>query len=160
MPYENHSSTHTPAQDTAVNAAFDAIRDNLPFLINLTPEERQGRNKMGPDSFSFVTRALSHAAQNPQVLSAWMNLPEGQRDLAAANQLRLYFQQAASLFEAIQDTMMATGGEAKTFANDIYGAFDAARRANVPGMDSVHDDLSPFYDRAQAEETAGDGPGA
>ena len=152
MPYNNLSITVTPAQDTAVNSGFQTIRTGLPFLVNLTPEERQTSSKMGPDGFSYVTRAMSYAAQNPQIISQWMNLAEGQKDLNAANQLRTYFQQAASLMEAIQDTMMAAGIEAKSFADDFYAAVGQARRGNVPGMDAIYEELSGFYDRAQAED--------
>jgi hypothetical protein len=41
MPYSNLSAAITPTQVTAIATAIATIKTNLPFLINLIPDERQ-----------------------------------------------------------------------------------------------------------------------
>ena len=47
MPYTNIDATVTDAQRTTVLASLNAAQGERPFLVNLTPQERQERSKMG-----------------------------------------------------------------------------------------------------------------
>nr|VFJ44010.1 MAG: hypothetical protein BECKDK2373C_GA0170839_100729 [Candidatus Kentron sp. DK]VFJ53468.1 MAG: hypothetical protein BECKDK2373B_GA0170837_104228 [Candidatus Kentron sp. DK] len=40
----------------------------MPFLINLTVQERKGIFKAGPDSISFIRNALTAAEDHPDIL--------------------------------------------------------------------------------------------
>jgi len=41
MPYQNIDASLSPADAKAVKDDFDAVLKKLPFLINLTPQERK-----------------------------------------------------------------------------------------------------------------------
>nr|VFJ45994.1 MAG: hypothetical protein BECKFM1743A_GA0114220_100313 [Candidatus Kentron sp. FM]VFJ52206.1 MAG: hypothetical protein BECKFM1743C_GA0114222_1010615 [Candidatus Kentron sp. FM]VFK09143.1 MAG: hypothetical protein BECKFM1743B_GA0114221_1009615 [Candidatus Kentron sp. FM] len=61
MPYQNIDASLSPADAKAVKDAFDTVLKKLPFLVNLTPQERKSTFKAGPDSVSFVQNALTAA---------------------------------------------------------------------------------------------------
>ena len=70
MPYQNIDTTLSAADLQAVKDAFATIIEKLPFLINLTVDERKSTFKAGPNSLSFLQNALTSAQNNPNVLPA------------------------------------------------------------------------------------------
>lgn len=148
MPYTNLSATLAPAQATAIATAIATIKTNLPFLINLTPDERQSISKMGDDGYVYVTKAMDYANTNANIIPAALSLSEGKRDLDLANALRPILQQLNSLVESVDDTMMAAGVEAKDFADNFYNIVKVMATTNTPGMNAIAQDLGVFYERA------------
>nr|VFJ66475.1 MAG: hypothetical protein BECKDK2373B_GA0170837_11706 [Candidatus Kentron sp. DK] len=53
----------------------------LPFLVNLTPQERKNTFKAGPDSVSFVQNALTAAQDHPDILPASFSANEFKNDV-------------------------------------------------------------------------------
>lgn len=149
--YTTISAALSAAQITGANTGITSVKTNLPFLVNLSPAERGKLSKMGPDGFSYVTKAIDYATNNASIIPAAMNLAEAQKDLKLYNDLRPIFQQVAQLLEAIDDTMMAAGVEAKDFADLFYSMAKSFAATNVPGMDTIAADLGVFYEKAQAE---------
>jgi hypothetical protein len=62
------SATLTQADREAVMTAVATIKEKLPFLIDLTADERKALPKMGDKSRAFVTKALEVGTQNPNFL--------------------------------------------------------------------------------------------
>ena len=59
------------AERTALLGAIANLKSSLPFLIDLTPEERRALPKLGDKSRAFVSKALEVAIQ--AVLCAELN---------------------------------------------------------------------------------------
>jgi hypothetical protein len=148
MPVTNISAALTAAQVTAINGALNTIRTNLPFLVNLTAEERLALSKMGEIGYNYVTRALDYAQGNAGILPPNFNLTEAQKDLKLVNDIRPIMQQVAQLLEAIDDTMMMAGIEAKDFADKFYALAKLQAGTNTPGMDVIVSDLATFYEKS------------
>jgi hypothetical protein len=68
MPENRISAALGDADRHAFLASFNAIREKLPFLIDLTPEERRALLKMGDKGRGFVSQALNFAEQNEDIL--------------------------------------------------------------------------------------------
>lgn len=80
---DNRISAKLSAADKdAVMQAIAAIRDKLPFLIDLTTEDRRTIFKMGDKSRAFVSKALEVATQNPNFLPRAFDIEEMRQDLA------------------------------------------------------------------------------
>jgi hypothetical protein len=150
MPYTNLSAAITPAQITAIGTAIATIKTNLPFLINLTPDERQSLSKMGDDGYAYVTKAIDYATNNGTIIPSAISVAEGKKDLDLANALRPILQQLASLSESVDDTLMAAGVEAKDFADKFYNLVKVMATTNTAGMDVIAQDLAVFYEKANA----------
>lgn len=108
---------------------------------------------MGDNGYSYVNRALVYAQNNAGVIPANLSLVEAVKDLKLVNDVRPIYQQISQLTEALDDTMMAAGVEAKDFADKFYALVKLQAQMNVPAMDVIADDLGAFYDRTIAETT-------
>ncbi len=64
MPYQNISAALTPEDLQAINAAVEAIEAMLPFLVSLTPEERQQMHKMCNSQLAFMNKCLNAARKS------------------------------------------------------------------------------------------------
>ena len=70
------------AEKTALLGAIANLKSSLPFLIDLTPEERRALPKLGDKSRAFVSKALEVAIQNEDILPRSFDLEEFKRDVA------------------------------------------------------------------------------
>ena len=75
-------ATLSADQLQAVRDAIQVIYQNLPFLIDLNPDERQSMAKSGGKNHSLVVKALAIAEQNPDILPRSFNLEDMQSHVA------------------------------------------------------------------------------
>lgn len=81
MPDNRISATLPQADREAVMQAIATIREKLPFLVDLTIEERRSLPKLGDKSRAFVSKALEVATQNQDFLSRSFDLDEMRQDV-------------------------------------------------------------------------------
>ena len=146
MPYQNISASLSDTQRMQIIQHLkDAEAIMAGFLINLTMEERQSLPKMGDKSLPFVQKALAYAQSHPQFVPPYANIPELQKDFALTSQLTLIAQSEAVFHEKISDTAMAVGSEAYVVALAFYNTVAQAAKMNVPGADTVYQDLKSRF---------------
>lgn len=153
MPYTNIDASITDAQRTAVFAAITQIDTLLAFLINLTAQERQTLPKMGSATQSFVSKALEIAANNPQFIPPYADIPAMKKDFELALRLQGIEMQLASLHEKVSDTNLAAGSEAYVTGLTIYNSLKAAARVNVPGAKALAAELAERFTQASDTPT-------
>ena len=68
-------ATLAPADRDAVLNSIAAIREKLPFLIDLTADKRNEIVKLGDKSRAFVTKAFEVASHNPDLLPRFPRQP-------------------------------------------------------------------------------------
>jgi len=147
MPYANINATLSQADYDNIILNYNALLLLLPFLINLSKEEKSNLYKMGDKRYTFVTKVLMHANNNPDLVPGFMDLTAQQQKKTLYDQLAALKGLVDSLSEGITDTMTALGNEVLTQGGrPFYNNVKAAKEANVPGADSVYDDLFPFFD--------------
>lgn len=120
MPDNRISATLSAADATAVMDAINTIRTKLPFLLDLTPEERHTLPKMGDKSRAFVSQALEVAKQNPDILPRSFSVAEMSSDVELADALQPIRIALNQLQELVEDTSMQVGSEAYTAALLVY----------------------------------------
>lgn len=150
------SANLSPADRLAVMDAMATIRQKLPFLIDLTTEDRRTIVKMGDKSRAFVSKALEVGTQNPDFLPRSFNLEEMRRDLALYEALYPILLSLTQLQELVDDTCIAAGSEAYTAALAVYNYAKAS--GDVTGLDAVIDEMGRRFSRrpkkAQPKATA------
>ncbi|MBE9208435.1 hypothetical protein IQ244_18240 [Nostoc sp. LEGE 06077] len=143
---ENRISANlTTADRDAVMQAIATIKEKLPFLIDLTTEDRRTIVKMGDKSRAFVSKALEVATQNPNFLPRSFDIEEMRRDLALYEALYPVLLSLTQLQELVDDTCMASGSEAYTAALAVYNYAKAS--GDVAGLDSVIDEMGRRFTR-------------
>jgi hypothetical protein len=129
MSQNKVSSALTAAAVANINAAIATIRTNLPFLINLTHEERQSLPRAGDGSQAFVQASLIFADQHPEALPASFNRAEFKKD----GDLLLPFAPVVAaikqLNEDTQDTNLALNSDAFVQSLDVYAYAKANNRS-------------------------------
>ena len=140
---ENRVSIVISPQDrTTINGALGTIKTTLfPYLISLSPEERQNLPKMKDRTIAFVNKTLGYAASNPEFLPPYLDVPELQKDIDAVNILNSFLVPLEQLLSGVDDTMMEAGSEAYVAALSYYNSVKQASKTNVKNAKTIYEDL-------------------
>jgi hypothetical protein len=145
MPDNRISASLSQADLQAVMAAIGTIREKLPFLVDLSPEERRTLPRMGDRSRGFVTQAFEIASQNSDILPRSFDLEEMRKDVEMLAALSPVITALAQLNELVDDTYMAVGSEAYTAALSVYQYARAAGKGAA--LDGALDALGQRFAR-------------
>lgn len=152
MPYQNIDAAVPAADLQAIKDAIAGILQKLPFLVNLTPEERKSTFKTGPDRLSFVNDCASAAQANPTIFPASFSVTAFQKDVALFAVLSELCTLVNSLASQLDDTRMAVGGEAMQQSNQVYKYVQAAA-GNTPGLKPLAEQLGRQFKKAGKTKT-------
>jgi hypothetical protein len=153
MPYQNISATVSAANVQAIKDAVATIQQKLPFLINLTADERKGIFKTGPNSLSFVQNALQAALNNPDIFPKSFDVVEFGSDVNLFTVLADINTVLSQLASSVDDTRLAVGGEAMKEATQAYNYVKAAA-AMTPGLKPVADQLGERFQKTSPAQPA------
>lgn len=159
MPYQNISAQLAAADIQAVKDAMTTIRQKLPFLVNLTSDERKSIFKIGPNSLSFVQNSLQTSKNNPGILPAAFDATGFESDVNLFTSLTDLCTLMAQLASQIDDTRLAVGGEAMNAATQVYTYVKAAAKS-TPGLKPVADQLGERFQKASPQKQATAAPAA
>ncbi len=131
-------ATFDSKQQAAALKALDDLAAALPFLHDLSPEDRAVLNKLGDKSRTFVDQALIVAQQFSDVLPRGFDVDQYARDVELYRALETVHIRLRDLFERVDDTRMLVGSEAMEGSRAVYyhtkghsgsGALNEASRA-------------------------------
>ncbi len=151
MPSNHVSGTLSATDQKAVLDAIKTIREKLPFLIDLTPEERRNLPRMGDKTRAFVERAFEVANANDGILPRSFDLPEFQADAELLRVMYPVAQAIEQLNEFVDDTMLALGSDAYTAALLVYQS--AKLSGNGGALDAQLDALGQRFARKNNAES-------
>ncbi len=150
MPQNRVSASLTPEDIAAVMAAIETVKQRLPFLIDLSKEERRTMLKMGDDSRGFVFKMMELIQQNPDFLPRSFDIEEMRKDVELLKVLYPVLVAVSQLHELLQDTLMEVGSEA--YAAALVG-YRYAKDANLDGADDLLDDISRRFARKSSPKS-------
>ncbi|RCJ15242.1 hypothetical protein A6S26_07900 [Nostoc sp. ATCC 43529] len=136
----------------ALLQAIATIKEKLPFLIDLTTDERQALPKMGDKSRAFVSKALEVATQNPEFLPRSFDLEEMRKDVQLFEALYPLLLSLKQLQELVDDTTLAVGSEAFAAALQVYNY--AKVSGHVAGLDAVVAEMGQRFARKSRKAKA------
>ncbi|MBN3908554.1 MAG: hypothetical protein HWQ35_19035 [Nostoc sp. NMS1] len=139
------SAKLSSADREAVMQAITTIREKLPFLIDLTTDERKALPKLGDKSRAFVSKALEIGTQNPDFLPRSFDLNEMRQDIELFEALYPILLSLTQLQELLDDTSVAVGSEAYAAGLMIYNYAKASGKG--AGLESMVDDLGRRFAR-------------
>lgn len=155
MPYQNITATLSSADVQEIKAALQTIEQKLPFLINLTTEERRRLYKMGAKSLTFVNNSLTAAQSNRDILPASFDLDEFSRDYQLATALTEIFFGLQQLHEKVDDTLMAVSSEAMSSSLTVYDYVKTAAK-KTPGLKTLAEQLGERFKAIRTKPTKAD----
>jgi hypothetical protein len=116
-----------------------------PYLLALTPAERQGMPKMGEKTISFVEKAYDFARQNPNLAPPYLEMGAFGTDFTDAHGLWSIHNLVMQLEEGIGDTEMTAGSEAYQAALVFYKSVKMAAAQDIPGAKAVYEELKTRF---------------
>lgn len=154
MAQNTLNATLSDADKQAIKAAFQTILDKLPFLVNLTNEERKTIFKTGQDRVSFVQNALSAAHSNPNIFPPTFKTADFQKDVDLFNSLTEMLTLAQSVESQIDDTRLTAGGDAMRQATQVYNYVKEAAKT-IPGLKPIAEQLGEQFKKASKRKQSG-----
>ena len=111
------------------------IRALMPFLVDLTMEERQSLVKMGESGRPFVEQSLNLVEQDDSFMPRSFDKTEMRTDMDFYTTMLPVLIQMTQLFEAVNDTLMLTGSDLIMAGLDVYrNAKDNGRGENLDNL--------------------------
>jgi hypothetical protein len=156
-PYNNISENLSTGDYNQIINRINAIKAALPFLVNLTADERRSGLKMGDKSLAFVSKCLEYASAHPNLVPPYLNVAEFQKDHDLREQLLHIIRELNTLVEAVDDTILALGKEEFEQALIFYNSVKQAAKGNVPGTGAIVEDLAERFPGNSSSADNGDG---
>jgi hypothetical protein len=116
-----------------------------PYMIALTPAERQRLPKMGEKTLSFVSKAYELAQNNQNFCPQYLDMNEFRIDYEDATQLLVLKTIVNQVYEGIVDTEIAAGSEAYQAALLFYDAVKTAAKKDVYGAKAIYEELKKRF---------------
>jgi hypothetical protein len=126
------------------------VKNAMPFLTDLSPEERRALPKMGDKSRAFVSRCVQIAQQDDSFLPKKFSVAEFAEDHALSEALEPIRQQLAKLLELVEDTQLLAGSEAYIAALEVYNS--AHRAGKGSGLDDLIDQVGKRFARRRKDD--------
>jgi len=153
---QNLISAALSSEDAAViSNSITAIKEKLPFLLTLSPDERKALIKAGISNRSIIDNASEIAVQFPQIFSPLFNQQEFRRDYELYKSLGTVLSLLTTLTVSVEDTMMAAGSDAMIQALEVYAVAQASQE-KVPGLKSLVDEMKLYFKKSKRTVKASD----
>ena len=131
MSGSNISAVLAPADLATTISKVSDIRALLPFLINMTPEERHKIRKMGTKREGYFAAVYPAALGNPSVIPLTFDMAEFTKDKTLRDALLTLKAVLAPLNEALDDTIMELNHELIKQTDQCYGYLQQGAEGNV-----------------------------
>lgn len=130
-----------------LNAATDLLK---PYMIALSPTERQELPKMGDGTLPFVQKCLDYCRSNPEFAPAYIDFGALLGDMKVYNQLTPIHRLAIRLENNLNDTTMEAGAESYISALGYYNSVKMAAKVDAPGAKAIYEDLKKRFAKEKA----------
>lgn len=139
---------------TQATALLDQLRALLaPYLLSLTPAEREQMPKMGDKSLAFVQKAADYSTSLAAALPAYIDGAALRTDASVSAALLPLYAALLGLTTDVDSTRMEAGSEGYTASLLVYGALQAAAKQNQPGTQAAVGELGTRF-KAQGQRKA------
>lgn len=146
MPDDNRiSATLADADKALILQKITEIRALLPFLVNLTPDERQTLPKLGEKTLGFDEKCASYMVANPKLVPGFVEVAELAKDRALRSPLAEVVRELDALTQATDDTVTLVGHEIYMAELAFYQNVRQAAKRGVVGAQPIFDDLKERF---------------
>lgn len=144
MPYANISYAMPQEHVAEIQNSLNTILSRLPFLVNLSPEERQTVLKFAARDNEFVNDVRFATVNFPELFPNAFNIEEYQRDVALFDILCDLRLKLESLTEKVKFTELALGGEVMKSTLQGY-QFVQSGAKTTPGVQNLAEKMKQRY---------------
>ncbi len=140
-------SVLTSEKFDSVQSSLNDVSSNLPFLLNLTDDQRVSIVKMGPAYKPLAEIAYGVVRDFPAIFNSLFDRQGYLDDWALYNLMEQIQPKIAALNRAVEDTIMALGSDIMNNTGKVYSA-GVKNKFEVPGLAAVVEKMEAFYEKA------------
>ncbi|MBD1997691.1 hypothetical protein H6G00_13815 [Leptolyngbya sp. FACHB-541] len=156
MPSQPLSANLSTADQAAIEAALETIREKLPFLVTMTTEERRKMAKLGDKTRAFVQKSVEFAARHPDYLPRRFDFDAMQEDVDLFMALYPIWVALNDLQELVHNTYMLAGSEAYAAAREVYSSAKATGKGEI---DSSLNEMGRRFRKSRKVQSEGENGG-
>jgi len=154
MSYQNLSVTLSAQQKAEIIEKIAAVKAALPFLVNLTPDERHSLRKVAEKRQGYVNDVMIAVKANPTMIPPVIDVQEYIKDATLYNDMAEIMAHLKTLYEGINDTYMAAGNEAISVTDQCYGILKQAAKGNASLTSTVQELAKHFKSQRSKKEAS------
>ena len=114
-----------------------------PYLVALTPPEREALSQIGTELMKYLELSHGIAVEYPDLFPAFAKTAAFREDFFITCELRQVIGKIEELKENILDTEMLAGNHALDSALAFFNTVRIAARRDIPGARLIYDKLKP-----------------
>jgi hypothetical protein len=144
MAADNRGPIKLSAEDkTAIANAVNVLTTKLqPYLVALSPNERNSLPKINDKTFSFVNKATEYAETNPEFTPVQIDVDALTADVNTVAALRSIAGVLEQTVAYLNDTILLTGSEALVASFSYYNSVKRVAQKGHANAKPIHEDLS------------------
>jgi len=143
----NNDAVLTSETIAQIESGISDLKNLMPWLVGLSTKDRMNLVTVGSKSTQFIQRAVESVRQNPELAPSFLDAERLGSRYKLYNDLLSILEPVQFLERMISDTMMLAGSEAFADARDYYNTVKRAAKANVPGAQTVADNLKTRFEK-------------
>ncbi|HEX3009260.1 MAG TPA: hypothetical protein VHO90_16770 [Bacteroidales bacterium] len=152
MGYGNISGALLPEDKAAIKEFLVKMKAMMPFLISLTKAERKRLRTIGPSRIGYVSEINIASNAHRPALSGDFKLEEYNKDLALYNDLTEVMSWLMPVHEALENTIMALGGEVMKNSDIAYDYLKThAKKTNDENIAAAVNRIKAILKRSKKE---------
>jgi len=146
MPTDNRISAElSDAVKAEVLTKFQEIKALLPFLINLTPEEKRSFATISTERGAMDQTFHTEMAAHPDLVPSYIDATELAKDRELRLDLLEILQSAREVCDTLEDTAHVAGSDVLLAYLAFYANAKQAAKRGVPGASTLIDNLARFF---------------
>ena len=155
MAIGNISGELTPETIEIIKQKVEGIKTDMPFLVNLTKDQRKRLQTIGPNRLGYVTEVNLASNAHKMALAADFNLDEYNKDKNLLAGMAEVFSWISPLHDSLVSTMMALGSEVLKESGQAYGYLKtSAKSNNNQSLNSAIERIAVYFKRAKKDDKA------
>lgn len=146
------SVSFTEAELTTIDNALATIATTLQGkTANLSPEERSQYGRIAEQNKLFVNKAKTYMEQYPEYVPPFIDKAEFDKDYEARQQIEPRIKRLEAIAEQLSDTKKLLDYDNYTNALTFYRNIRFLSQENVPGINTIHQDMAQFFSKTATE---------
>jgi hypothetical protein len=146
MAKKNMISASLSQNDMAeIKTAIQTIVSKVPFLINITDDQRKAGLKLGDKTIAFVDKVVDYQKDSPNLILAYVDTAEFSKDYRLTKDLFEIMRTLKPLVQRIEDTATEAGIESLASALSYYNAVRIAAKQGEENAKVIYDDLQKRF---------------
>ena len=157
MNQSQFTGSITPPVLQQILQKLGEIETLLPFLIQLTEEERHDLSKVADKRLAFIEKYDTYVRSHPEFVPAIYPVAEATGNLDLFHAMVEIVAEMTIVFSKIDDTRLISGSKAYEDARNYYKIVQGAVEANVPGARAIYEDMKKLFE-GQGNRVDADAP--